>query len=180
MKPLRLYQISISLVFITTLLTAYLPQPVLAHSPTGGSKIRISDEKVGPYILLVATSPLPVTVGQMDVWVRVRDGETDKLLRDAVVMIEATPQRGGPTLAAQATHEHAGNAFDYVAHLDIEDAGQWNFTVYVEDEPGQIDVAFTESVDRESNIILLIGLAVAFVVLATVVGVYLWRQSAAM
>jgi hypothetical protein len=180
MNRLRFYRIFVSLSFMVTLFAVQgLLHPVLAHSPTGGSKIRVNDEKVGPYNLLVATSPLPITVGQMSVWVRVSEEETGRLLRDATVMVEATPQGGGATLTAQATHEHAGNAFDYVAHLDIADSGQWDFIVYVQDEPGQVDVTFAETVTGGSNIILLVGLAASFVIVAVLVGVYLWRQSAA-
>ncbi len=154
-------------------------QPALAIGPgTGGSKIRVSDEHIGPYVLLVATSPLPVTVGQMSVWVRVTDGQTDHLRRDAVVKVEATPRTGGPTVTAEATHKNAGNDYDYVAHLAVTQTGQWDITVSVEDEPGQAETVFTESVTRGLSAGLLIGLAVPFVVLAVIVGVYLWRRSA--
>lgn len=152
--------------------------PAQAIGPgTGGSKIRVSDERIGPYVLLVATSPLPVTVGQMSVWVRVTDAGTDQLRRDSVVKIEATPRTGGPTITAEATHQNAGNEYDYVAHLDVAQTGQWDFTVYVEDEPGQAETAFTESVTRGLNAGLLIALAVPFVGLAVGVGIYLWRRS---
>jgi len=155
-------------------------QPALAIGPgTGGSKIRVSDERIGPYILLVATSPLPVTVGQMSVWVRVTDDKTDQLRRDAVVMITATPHEGGQTLTAQATHQNAGNDFDYVAHFEVKNTGQWDVTVSVEDELGQAEVSFVETVTRGLSATVLVGLAIPFVVLAVVVGIYLWRRSAA-
>lgn len=166
------------------LVVSFLPllgryQPVQAIGPgTGGSKIKVSDERIGPYVLLVATSPLPVTVGQMSVWVRVTDAQTDQLRRDSVVMIEATPRTGGPTITAEATHQNAGNDYDYVAHLEVEQTGQWDVTVYVEDEPGQVQTAFTESVTRGLNAGLLIALAVPFVGVAAGVGLYLWRRSA--
>ena len=171
----------LGLLLIIILITVYggVPNPALAHGPTGTSKIRVNSETIGPYNLLVATSPQPVTMGPMSVWVRVADNETDRLLRNATVMVEATPPSGGPALSAQATHDHAGNAFDYVAHLDINDGGEWNFVVYVEDEPGQVDVTFTETVSQALNLNLLIGLAVAFVILALVIGIYMYRQSTA-
>lgn len=152
--------------------------PALAIGPgTGSSKIRF-DNQIGPYNLLVATAPTPPTIGQMSVWVRVTEMETGKMRRDAVVTVEATPRAGGPTLTAQGTHKNAGNNFDYVAHLNIEDFGQWDFTIYVEDEPGLADVSFTETISGGSNFTLLIGLAIPFVVLAVGVGIYLWRRSA--
>jgi hypothetical protein len=172
-------RVFIGLYLILTLLTI-VAQPALAIGPgTGGSKIRVSDERIGPYILLVATSPLPVTVGQMSIWVRVTDDKTAQLRRDAVVMIKATPHNGGPPLTTQATHQNAGNDFDYVAHLEVKNPGQWDITVSVEDQLGQAEVSFVETVTRGLSATVLVGLAVPFVVLAVVVGIYLWRRSAA-
>lgn len=151
--------------------------PTLAIGPgTGGSKIRVNDEQIGPYTLLVATAPLPVTVGQMSVWVRVTENQTEELRRDALVMVEAIPRDGGPMRTAQGTHQNAGNNFDYVAHIEAETPGQWDITVYVEDEPGAIDVSFTETVTRGSNFRVLVGLAIPFIIILFVVGVYLWRR----
>jgi hypothetical protein len=157
-----------------------MAQPALAIGPgTGGSKIRVSDERIGPFILLVATSPLPVTVGQMSVWVRVSDAQTSQLRRDAVVTVTATPREGGQPLTAQATHKNAGNDYDYVGHFEVNNTGQWDISVSVEDELGQAEVSFVETVTRGLNVNVLLGLAVPFVVLAVVVGIYLWRRSAA-
>ena len=175
-RRLRNLLVSLSLLAILVVVSTV---PVLAIGPgTGGSKIRVSDEKIGPYILLVATSPLPVTPGQMSVWVRVTDLKTDQLRRDAVVMIEATPRGGGPTLTAQATHKNAGNDYDYVAHFEVDRSGQWDVTVTVADEPGQVETSFSETVSRGLSVTMLIAVAVPFVVLAAVVGIYLWRRSA--
>lgn len=158
-----------------------LPQPALAIGPgSGGSKIRISDERVGPYVLLVATSPLPVSVGQMSVWVRVTDSQTGKYRPDATIIIKATPREGsGPPVTAQASHKNAGNDFDYVGHLDVQKTGQWDVTVSVQDELGQAEVSFSETVTRGLSLGLLFGLGVPFVVVAIFVGIYLWRRSAA-
>ena len=178
MKRSHLVQSTVA-VACTILLTVILTGPVRAVGPgTGGSKIRVSDQKIGPYVLLVATSPLPVTVGQMSVWVRVTDLKTDQLRRDAVVTVAATPRGGGPRLTAQATHQNAGNDYDYVAHFQVNQTGQWDVTVSVEAEPGQVETSFTETVGRGLSVTVLIAVAVPFVVLAVVVGLYLWRRSA--
>lgn len=176
MKSYRPRQFIIGFLLFISLLA---PSVVQAIGPgTGGSKIRISDERVGPFILLVATSPLPVTVGQMSVWVRVTDIQTSQLRRDAVVSIRATPREGGETLTAEASHKNAGNDYDYVAHFEVQDTGQWDVTVSVSDEPGQAEVAFTETVTQGLSLGLLLGLAIPFIILAIVVGIYLWRRSA--
>lgn len=153
--------------------------PALAIGPgTGGSKIRVNEEQVGPYILLVATSPLPVTLDQqMSVWVRVTDGQSEALRRDAVVTVAATPRDGGQTLTAQATHQNAGNDYDYVAHFEVETTGQWDLTVTVEDAPGPADVSFVETVSSGVSTTVIIGLAIPFVIIAGVIGWYLWRRS---
>src|SRR4029453_16003339 len=95
----------ILLVLLTTLL---LPSPTLASGPgSGGSKLRVSDEQHGPYVLLVATSPLPVTVGQMCVWVRVTGIQDNQLRRNAKVVVKATPTGGGTAVVAEGTHKNA-------------------------------------------------------------------------
>lgn len=179
MKWTQLDRIFISLALIIILFAVHnlsLGQ-ALAHGPEGSSKIRVNNEQIGPYTLLVATSPETIVVGPMSVWVRVEDNESESLLRDAVVMIEATPRSGGSKITAQATHEHAGNAFDYVAHLEIETSGQWDFTVTVEDVPGQADVTFNDTVSGWSPTNLFIGLGVFLVVVVLAVGIFLARQS---
>jgi len=164
------------LLALLLLLLSSLPAGAIGPG-TGGSKIRVNDEQRGPYILLIATAPLPVTIGQMSVWVRVTGLEDNQLRRNATVTVKATPQEGGTTLTAQGTHKNAGNDFDYVAHLDVEQSGQWNIDVTVEDELGQAEVSFAETVSRGSDVTTLIAVAIPFVVLAAVVGVYLWRRS---
>ncbi len=176
MKSYCTRQFIISFLLFITLLA---PSVAYAIGPgTGGSKIRVSDERVGPFILLVATSPLPVTVGQMSVWVRVTDIQTSQLRRDAVVSIRATPREGGETLTAEGSHKNAGNDYDYVAHLQVQKTGQWDVIVTVTDELGEAQVDFTETVTQGLSLGLLLGLAVPFIVLAIIVGIYLWRRSA--
>lgn len=162
--------------FIFTLLPPSLAQAI--GPGTGGSKIRVSDEAHGPYILLVATSPLPVTVGQMSVWVRVTGLEDNQLRRNARVMVEATPTSGGSPTLAEGSHKNAGNDFDYVAHVEVPQTGQWDVKVTVSDELGETEVSFRETVAQGRTTGALVGLAVPFVVLAIVVGIYLWRRSA--
>lgn len=152
--------------------------PISANgSGPGGSKIQVNDEQIGPYVLLVATSPLPVTVGQMSIWVRVTDAQSDQLRPDARVIITATPPGNGPSVTAQATHQHAGNNYDYVAHLEVDRTGEWEIVVQVEDEPGQVQTAFTETVSRGTNVFVLVAVAIPFVVLTLAVGIFLWRRS---
>ncbi len=176
MKQQHLFLIKFILVF--AIFIAY-SQSALAIGPgTGGSKIRVNDEEHGPYILLVATAPLPVAVGQMSVWVRVTGTEDNQLRRDARVIIEATPRDGGQTITVEGSHKNAGNDFDYVAHMDVDQSGQWDITVSVVDELGEAEVSFSERVTGGQSASTLIVLAIPFVVGVIVVGIYLWRRSA--
>lgn len=182
MKINQSFRLSIAIILIATifLLTGIL-SPVLAIGPgTGGSKIRVDGERIGPYTLLVATSPLPVTMGQMSVWVRVTGAADDQLRRNADVTIVAKPRGSdGPVVTAKGTHKNAGNDYDYVAHLDVDQTGQWDVTVTVTDELGQAEAAFTESVSRGSSAQTLGIIAIPFVLGIVGVGIYLWRRSAA-
>ena len=167
-------------VFLALIIFGLMGQPLQAIGPgTGGSKIRVNDEDIGPFTLLVATSPLPVTAGQMSVWVRVTGKEDQKLRRDAVVTIKATPREGGETFSTQGTHQSAGNDFDYVGHLAVEQSGQWDVTITVVDDLGDAEVVFTESVTRGRSGSALLVLAIPFVIVAVAVGIFLWRRSAA-
>ena len=172
-------KVLVALILSSALLYNFIAPAAASGPGTGGSTIRVNDEVIGPYTLLVATSPLPVTTGQMSVWVRVTDAENNELRRDATVMIQATPRAGGQTLTAQGTHQNAGNNFDYVAHLEVDQTGQWDVIVTVEDDLGEAEVSFAETVTGGRSLTGLIGLAIPFVVAAVVVGIYLWRRSAA-
>lgn len=164
---------------LMVLTVAIQPLPTLATGPgTGGSKIQIDNAEVGPYVLLVATSPQPLAVGQMSVWVRVIDAESSKARRDAQVLVQATPMSEGEQIAGQGSHQNAGNDIDYVAHLDVEQAGEWNFTIMIEDELGEAQVDFTDTVSTGSNLGLILSLSIPFIVLTVVVGIYLWQKSA--
>jgi hypothetical protein len=116
----------------------------------------------------------------MSVWVRVTDSQSETLRRDAVVMVEAASRDGGPTLTGQATHQNAGNDYDYVAHFPtIQTTGQWDITVTVEDTPGPAEVSFVETVSQGVNMTIIIGLAIPFTVIAVAIGWYLWRRAEA-
>lgn len=80
MKRSWLYHISTNLFLVIALFAAYgRLYPALAGGPgTGSSKLRF-DGQIGPYTLLVATAPTPLTIGQISVWVRVTDPETNNL-----------------------------------------------------------------------------------------------------
>ena len=181
MKCSRLNRSLLNLLLVGVWIFVYgFTHPALAIGPgTGGSKIRVNEEQIGPYILLVATSPLPVTADQsMSVWVRVADPARAELRREATVMVAATSRNDGTSLTAQATHQNAGNDYDYVAHFPtIQTTGQWDIIVTVDDVPGSAEVSFVETVSKGVNMTIIIGLAIPFTVIAVAIGWYLWRRA---
>ena len=178
-KTLRL-SLGAVLIVATFLLTG-LFSPTMAIGPgTGGSKIKVDNERIGPFVLLVATSPLPVTVGKMSVWVRVAGAADNQLRRDAVVTVVAKPRGSdGPVVTATGSHKNAGNDYDYVAHVDVDQSGQWDVTITVTDDLGQAEAAFTEGVSQGRSAQGLLFIAIPFVLGIVGVGIYLWRRSAA-
>ena len=181
MKQNKTFRLSIAwLLIVAMFLINGLFNPTLAIGPgTGGSKIKVDNERIGPYVLLMATSPLPVTVGQMSVWVRVTGAADDQLRRDADVTVVAKPRGSdGPLVTAKGSHKNAGNDYDYVAHVDVDQTGQWDVTVTVTDDLGQAEATFTESVSRGSSAQTLGIIAIPFVLGIVGVGIYLWRRSA--
>lgn len=116
-------------------------------------------------------------VGLLNVWVRVSDAGSNTIRSDAIVTVKAVSRAGGSPLTAPATHENAGNDFNYLAHLPIETSGEWDISVYIEDEPGAVDLSFSETVTGDSNLMTLIALTLPFVALLIGVGVFLWRRS---
>ncbi len=181
MKHNRTFKLLIGTVLIVAVFVATgLFSPTLAIGPgTGGSKIKVDSERIGPYVLLMATSPLPVTVGQMSVWVRVTGAADDQLRRDADVTVVAKLRgSNGPLVTAKGSHKNAGNDYDYVAHLDIDQAGQWDVTVTVVDDLGEAEAVFTEAVSRGRSAQGLVLIAIPFVLGIVGVGIYLWRRSA--
>jgi hypothetical protein len=175
---MKMWRILLLLISSSLWLILFIPSAQAIGPGTGGSKIHVSDEKIGPYTLLVATSPLPVTTGQLSVWVRVTDTKTGQLRRDAIVTISAAPRGSGVTLTTQATHKNAGNDYDYVGHLpEAQQTGPWDITVLVQAEPGQAEVTFGETITSGLSLNLLVGIAIPFIVLVVIVGIYLWRRS---
>jgi hypothetical protein len=181
MKSYRLYRTIVGFFLLLVWVTIYVPvSAVWASGPgEGGTQVRIDNERVGPYFLLVATGPHPLAAGPMNVWVRVLDANKNQIRADAIVTVEATPRRGGSTHTAPATHENAGNDSNYLAHVQIDRSGEWDVTVYVQDQPGSVNISFMETVAGGSNLTVLIILAIPFVALVIGVGFYMWRRSAA-
>jgi hypothetical protein len=110
--------------------------------------------------------------------VRASDPQTGDKLKDLTVDITLTHPTNGMTLTGEATHENAGNAIDYAAHILIEQAATWDGVVRVDGAAGGAEVEFVQRVlpQRQLNTVLLVGIPFA-VVLAVLGVLWLWRGS---
>ena len=106
-------------------LFAGLPPATHAENlgPGGGSRIIVGDEVVGPYRLLVTTTPEPAQVGTVTFVVRISDPSSDEKVLDADVAVELVHTENGIRLTGDATHNNAGNPIDYAAHMQIDNPG---------------------------------------------------------
>jgi hypothetical protein len=134
----------------------------------GGSRVLIGDQVIGPYRLLVTSSPNPAATGTVTFVVRVSDPQTGVNVRDAQVEVEL--EKGGTTLKHAATHEDAGNSVDYAAHIDITEEGSWNGAVRVVGPLGASEGLFLQQVitPRALNTVILVGIPFAAILLVFV------------
>jgi hypothetical protein len=104
-----------------------LATPLLAN----GGTVRVSRERIGPYLVSVFTSPTPLRTGEVDVSVLVQDSEAERVL-DVPVMVEAVPvdaEAGGIRL--EATRQQATNKLFKAAKFDVQGEGLWELRVHV-------------------------------------------------
>ena len=125
----------------------------------------VGDEVKGPYRLLVTSSPNPATTGTVTFVVRVSEPQSGALVRDAEVKVALT--NGTASLEYGATHENAGNAVDYAAHIPIEEAGSWNGAVRVTGAAGVSEATFVQQVStpRTLNTVVLVGIPFAAILI---------------
>lgn len=137
----------------------------------GGSRVIIGDQVVGPYRLLVTSSPNPATTGTVTFVVRVSDPQSGVIVRDA--QVEVTLTKGATSIAKPATHEDAGNAVDYAAHVDLNEQGSWNGLLRVSGPAGASETPFLQQVTtpRTLNTVILVGIPFAAII---VVFVAMW------
>lgn len=127
----------------------------------GGSRVIVGDEVMGSYRLLVTSAPSPATTGTVTFVVRITDAQTGVAVRDAQVEIELS--KGGQVIRQAATHQNAGNAIDYVAHIQIADEGSWAGIIRVNAPAGNLMREFTQQVTapRTVTTVILVGIPFA-------------------
>jgi hypothetical protein len=157
-------------------LAVALPAGAENLGPGGGTRVIVGDQIVGPYRLLFTTSPEPAYSGTVTFVVRASDPQTGEKFKDLQVRIMLTDPASGAALTGEATHQNAGNAVDYAAHIPIDQAANWDGVLRVEGVPGAAEVKFVQRVlpKRGFNTMLLTG--IPFVLLLAVLGVLWFRR----
>jgi hypothetical protein len=145
--------------------------------PGGGTRVIVGDEIVGPYRLLFTSSPEPAQIGKVTFVVRVSDPRTDEKIRDAEAIIELKHSETGATLSQAATHADAGNPTDYAAHVQLDQAGQWEGVLRVRGPAGSAELPFMQRVSPKRQLSTLILAGVPFlVVLGLLAGLWYARS----
>ena len=147
--------------------------------PGGGSRLIAGDEVIGPYRLLITSSPNPATTGTVTYVVRVSDPESGAKVRDAQVEIELTLADGSGVLKDTATHKNAGNDVDYAAHIPVQQAGSWNGVVRVTGSLGSSEVQFLQSVSSPRTFSTVILVGIPFLVMLGVLGAMYFMRTVA-
>jgi hypothetical protein len=101
----------------------------------------------------------------------VSDPRSGVIVRDAQVEIALT--KGGTSLTKPATHEDAGNAVDYAAHIDIAEEGSWSGVVKVTGPAGVSEAPFLQQVTAPRTLTTVILVGIPFAAMA-VVFVAMW------
>lgn len=133
---------------LSILVLAALPTSVWAQEPgTGGRQIRLEDAPAGPYRVRALTSPIPPTVGELFVEVRVTDAASGVVTEDVEVEILATPLEGtGTGLAVPALGELAPSPREFAALLAVPAPGFWRVVIRVRGPQGSGQAEFVERV----------------------------------
>jgi hypothetical protein len=113
-------------------------------------RVRLSRQRVGPYLVDAFTGP--TEVGDLFVEVRVADDEGDRV-GDLSIAIAARPSTGeGEEVSGIATHELAEVPGDYAISLPVTSTGFWDVTVGIGEPPEVTSVVFSERIGGTANI----------------------------
>ena len=149
------------------LLASLLPAPQAQAEnlgPGGGTRVIAGDEIVGPYRLLFTSSPEPAQIGKVTFVVRLSDPKTDEKVRDAEAVIDLKHSETGATLSQAATHADAGNPTDYVAHVQLDQPGQWEGILRVRGPAGSAELPFMQRISPKRQLSTLVIAGAPFLV----------------
>ncbi|MGH2625892.1 MAG: hypothetical protein ACRDHY_04490 [Anaerolineales bacterium] len=134
--------------WLSILVLLALPLAAHAQEPgTGGRQIRLEDAPAGPYRVRALTSPIPPTVGELFVEVRVTDPAIGAVTEGVEVEILASPLEGeGTGLTVPARTDLAPTPREFAALLQVPEPGFWRVVVRVHGPQGSGQAEFVERV----------------------------------
>ena len=145
--------------------------------PGGGTRVIVGDEIVGAYRVLFTSSPEPAQIGKVTFVVRLSDPKSDAKLRDAEVIVDLKHSETGATLTQAATHADAGNPTDYVAHIPLDQPGQWEGVLRVRGPAGSAELPFMQRITPQRQLSTLVLAGVPFlVILGLMAGLWFARS----
>jgi hypothetical protein len=163
------------------LMLALVWAPGCAHAenlgPGGGTRVIAGDDSVGPYRLFITASPEPAYTGQVTFMVRITDPKTGEKVKDAAVRVLLALPESGAQVEAAATHQDAGSAVDYAAHLQIAQPGQYDGVIHVAASQGPAELRFTQRVLSPRTTSALLILALPFVAVLLILGGFWYFRS---
>lgn len=136
-----------------------LPSIARAEGPlSGGTRLYIEDEPLGPFTVSSFAAPNPpVTSDGLWVTVQVRDG--GKAVTDAQVWVTVLARKQDVVQRMEAVHELAAAPFDYTARLDVPEADTYEVLIQMKHERGEGETRYTVNVSEPMTNFILILMA---------------------
>lgn len=125
------------------LLLGSMSQSAEAH---GLGKQRLERAEVGPFRVTAWTDPVTIRVeDEIHVTIAVEDSEGLVLNAD----VNITAVKSSKRISAKATHDRAANKLHYEAPLVLDQTGEWEIVITIENEDGSGTIGFT--IDAEAK-----------------------------
>ncbi|MBA3533391.1 MAG: hypothetical protein H0T73_15835 [Ardenticatenales bacterium] len=139
--------------------------PVLAEGPlSGGTRIYIDKEPLGPFMVTSFAAPNPpVITDNLWVTVQVRDGA--KAVTDARIWVIVTPRDGVPQ-RIEAVHELAASALDYTAYFPVTTPGPYEVRIEMEHPSGTGSTLYPVQVSEPLTSYIFLLMALPFLLVA--------------
>jgi hypothetical protein len=124
------------LALVVFILGALLLGSMTAAAHTEGV-MQLAAEPAGPYMLTVWTSPDPATIDEpLHVAIALVLAEDASPVLEADILVQLTPDDGGPAVSGPATVENSENKFLHEAILDVPYGGAYQVEVTVQGVDG--------------------------------------------
>lgn len=144
-----------------------LPATARAEGPlSGGTRVYLEEEPVGPFSITSFAAPNPPTTKD-NLWVTVKVREGAKAVQDARVWVTVVPEGAtGEPQRMEAQHELAAQAIDYTAFLPVPTAGSYRVEIEVEHPQGSGRTSYPVAVSEPLTRYIFLVVGIPFALLA--------------